>query len=675
MKLRKLLASVALVSSVVGFSFQSQAAAGEIKISSDYPGGNVIVQKSEPGKAEIAPDLRGGKPWFYWNFEAEVIQPGRVDFILPGTLMMVAKGPAVSVDGGKTWQWINPDNFKFATPAAKDVPANPRDSFFYEFKDKGQKVRFATAIPYLQADLDEFLNKNAANPNMEKSVLTQTTKSLPVDLLQIGKPGEGVKSMLITARNHACESMASYVFEGFLQEAMSDSPFGVEFRKKYVLYAVPMVDKDGVQAGDQGKGRSPHDHNRDYGQTNIYPEVKAIQELGDSKKVEFFLDFHCPAVRGDVHEMFYFDGIKVPHIYENNMELVRWMTEERPPAITSWEGVYLKPAKDPAPVEGLPSSIYFAAKKGMIFAATLESPYAQTHTPLDAALAREYGKGLLRAWTRTEFISGAPESARTENDNARFVAFQKSFKGTPADMEKIAADCLSNEKSSALYRIEANNRLGAVKFRQTFASKNDSKKFQEALDCYELAVKDPNATNVQKSTALTQRVVIVCRDPASTPEKVEEYLAEFLKFPASSPEQQSSVYGEASTFYEKKQNYEKALGYVKKQLPFAGRYFKGKVLNKTADIYDLMKQNDKAIETRKESVAYLRGQLVPVVPTGVFGPLMAADLLDALNGIPSSTADEKKEAANMALTHKVCPPDLKKRVEKALGEIEPSKKD
>jgi hypothetical protein len=54
---------------------------------------------------------------------------------------------------------------------------------------------------------------------------------------------------------------------------------------------------------------------------------------------------------------------------------------------------------------------------------------------------------------------------------------------------------------------------------------------------------------------------------------------------------------------------------------------------------------------------------------------MAADLLDALNGIPGSTVEEKKEAANMALTHKVCPPDLKKRVLKALGDIELGKRD
>ena len=670
MKIKRLFACAALVSGILGFAWQSDAAVGEIKIVSDYPGGNVIVQKNEPGKVEIAPDLRGGQPWFYWNFEAEAVQPGHVDFIFPDGMKMAAKGPAVSLDGGKNWQWINPDCFKFATPAAKDVPVNQRDSFYYEFKDKGQKVRFSVAIPYQQADLDEFLKKNASNPNLIKSVLGKTTKGLPIELIQIGKPGEGVKAILLTARNHACEAMASYVLEGFMQEVLSDSPFGVEFRRKYVLYVVPMVDKEGVQAGDQGKGRNPHDHNRDYGQNSIYPEVKAIQDLADAKNVEFFLDFHCPAVRGDVHEMFYFDGTKVPHIYENNMELVRWMTEERPPAITSWEGVYLKPAKDPAPVEGLPSAIYFAARKGMIFAATLESPYAQTHTSLDVALAREYGKSLLRAWTRTEFISSAPESVRTENDNAKFVEFQKSFKGSPADMEKIAADCLANEKTPALYRIEANNRLGAVKLRQTYT---DSKKYKEAFDCYQLAIKDPNATNAQKSTALTQRAVIVCRDPASTPEKIEEHLGEFMKFTCSSPKQQFDVYGAVSLFYETKQKYDKAMEYAKKQLPFAASYEKGRVLNKIADIYDLMKQNDKAIEARKEAVAFLRGQLVPVMPTGVFGPLMAVDLLDALNGIPSSTAEEKKEAANMALTHKVCPPDLKNRVLKALGGTEPGK--
>ena len=93
--------------------------------------------------------------------------------------------------------------------------------------------------------------------------MTKTRSGREVDLLQINHPAEGLAPMLLTARNHACETMASYVLEGFVQEALSDSWAGSEFRKRYVLYCVPLIDKDGVEAGDQGKGRRPHDHNRD----------------------------------------------------------------------------------------------------------------------------------------------------------------------------------------------------------------------------------------------------------------------------------------------------------------------------------------------------------------------------------------------------------------------------
>ena len=40
---------------------------------------------------------------------------------------------------------------------------------------------------------------------------------------------------------------------------------------------VPFTDYDGAQAGDQGKNRAPHDHNRDYVEF-LYPETKAITE-------------------------------------------------------------------------------------------------------------------------------------------------------------------------------------------------------------------------------------------------------------------------------------------------------------------------------------------------------------------------------------------------------------
>jgi hypothetical protein len=69
------------------------------------------------------------------------------------------------------------------------------------------------------------------------------------------------------------------------------------------------VDKDGVEAGDQGKNRMPHDHNRDYGDNPIYPEIQAISDIAHKYKIHFAIDFHCPALRGDIHKAMHFLGL------------------------------------------------------------------------------------------------------------------------------------------------------------------------------------------------------------------------------------------------------------------------------------------------------------------------------------------------------------------------------
>ena len=111
-------------------------------------------------------------------------------------------------------------------------------------------------------------------------------------------------------------TMASYLLEGFLRAAMSDTEAGRTFRARYRLYCVPIVDKDGVQSGDQGKNRNPHDHNRDYEGESIYASVAANKEFvpeWSNGKLRIVLDLHCPYVRGGggkrgSNEQIYFVG-------------------------------------------------------------------------------------------------------------------------------------------------------------------------------------------------------------------------------------------------------------------------------------------------------------------------------------------------------------------------------
>ncbi len=151
--------------------------------------------------------------------------------------------------------------------------------------------------------------------------------------------------------------MVSYVIEGFLEEVLSESSeAGKEFRDRFVLFCVPFVDVDGVEAGDQRMNRLPYDHNRDYTKASIYPEVRAIQVLHKKEKFSYALDMRYPTFRKTWKRSLPFPRrlrlacSKVPH------GPFVWLPDE------------IKPSPK--------NSRWFAFQDGMIISATLEIPFA-----------------------------------------------------------------------------------------------------------------------------------------------------------------------------------------------------------------------------------------------------------------------------------------------------------
>ena len=393
----------------------------------------------------------------------------------------------MSDDSGKTWRWLGTDTVRYYDKESREEPS---ESFQFAFKSKGQTVRFAVAIPYMQRNLDEFLSRIEASPHLRLTELTKTKEGKPVELLRVGTPGPDKQTVILTARHHACESMASYVLEGFLEAALSDSPAAKAFRERYVVYAVPMMDKDGVQAGDQGKWRFPHDHNRDYGSKSIYPEVQSLQKLAREVDVKLALDFHCPSLRGETHEVFYFIGVGLPHIRQNTDELRGWMTEERPHSVRTGPFNFLRepPKETPTELKNTKFSVWFSYLEGVNFAATFEIPYTQRNCPLDAEMARDYGVSMLRAWERSEFVAEAGEPSPYSNRG--LLDFRKAFgaeyKSLPEDAEAKALALLKNEDVPEAFHVEAENSLGLLRLRQ--------RRYTEALAHFDKVRQHKNPT-------------------------------------------------------------------------------------------------------------------------------------------------------------------------------------
>jgi hypothetical protein len=367
-----------------------------VAIDADFPGGNAKVTANAGDSVHVEPDLRGDRPWFYWYFEATALRPGRVYFTFPTKVIGMEhgaignQGPAISTDGGSTWDWAGTQNVDGST-------------FHHEFTKTGEAVRFAVTIPYLQADLAAFLKANVDNPHLVVSELTKSNGGRSVELLRIGEPGEGRQPVLVTGRHHAVESIASFVLEGFLAAAMSDTPAGREFREKYVLYAVPFVDKDGVEEGDQGKNRQPHDHNRDYGDEPLYAEVRAVKALDARLHFRYALDFHCPTLVLPDHQVMYFVGAKRHPAYnlDNVTEFAKHIRAGLPEDAPHGPLVWLRDEDDRSPK----SSRYFGFNEGVVMSATFEFPFAPPTKKTDPASCRRYGEVILGAWVQTRFVA------------------------------------------------------------------------------------------------------------------------------------------------------------------------------------------------------------------------------------------------------------------------------
>ena len=205
--INKLLVILSLVTSSCAFCVRpclAQAELEGLQIDADYPGGNISVERIEGNRVHLRQELRDTKGWwFYWNFRVRGAAKRNLTFEFATPSPIGVRGPAVSTDRGITWTWLGADSVQGT-------------SFSYAFGEHEEETRFCFAIPYVEEHLRRFLNARRDHPCLAVDELCKTRKGRSVERLLIGQPqAEPEYRVLLTARNHACESLASYAMEGF----------------------------------------------------------------------------------------------------------------------------------------------------------------------------------------------------------------------------------------------------------------------------------------------------------------------------------------------------------------------------------------------------------------------------------------------------------------------------
>jgi hypothetical protein len=376
-----------------------------VTISSGFPGGNIVVGKIEGDTVLLQTDLRDTKgDWFYWYFQVEGASGRTLNFQFTRGTPVGVRGPAVSLDEGKNWRWLG-----MGQADAK--------SFSHTFSGTPGKVRFSFAMPYTRENLEGFLAKAGPHPALVREVLCKSRKGRDVERLRLGKiEGEPRFRVLVTARSHACEMMASYAAEGLMGAVLADDARGGWFRENVEMMVIPFVDKDGVEDGDQGKNRAPHDHNRDYDPGGLYPETQAILRSVPAwadGKLKIGLDLHCPHIRGATNEKIYLVGHQLPAMAGRQTEFSKLLENGRKGPLPYAEAGNIPFGKDWNTAAnftaGTNGSRWMASIPGIDVAGTFELPYANAGgAEVNAESARAFGSDLATAIMERLKSAGAP---------------------------------------------------------------------------------------------------------------------------------------------------------------------------------------------------------------------------------------------------------------------------
>ncbi len=236
-------------------------------IHQNFIGGNISVKEITGNTVVLENQLRDtSEDWFYWAFCIEGAQTQTLTFKFQSNRLGYY-GPAISYDL-INWHWL--DNVD-------------KNEFTYHFNENESKVYFAHSMLYHPQRFLAF----AEDHHLKVKELCKGYKGSSVPCIHLGN---GSTSIILTARHHACESTGNYVLQGVLEELL------VNPIPDTTVFCVPFVDYEGVIRGDQGKSRTPHDHNRDYAYDakSIYPECDAIKKYAEANNCHFGFDFHSP---------------------------------------------------------------------------------------------------------------------------------------------------------------------------------------------------------------------------------------------------------------------------------------------------------------------------------------------------------------------------------------------
>lgn len=135
------------------------------------------------------------------------------------------------------------------------------------------------------------------HPHVTRTAIGNSAQGRPLSMLEITSLASPSNYVLVISRQHPPEVTGTLAALPFLEAVASDSELAEQFRQKFSVLAVPLMNPDGVDNGHWRHNAHGVDLNRDWRNVN-QPEVQVVQQAFLQLKqvrdaqVFFAIDFH-----------------------------------------------------------------------------------------------------------------------------------------------------------------------------------------------------------------------------------------------------------------------------------------------------------------------------------------------------------------------------------------------
>ncbi len=307
------------LSSVLWSSLLLRLAFADFTVHTDFEGGSARVLKVDQAN-RVVRFMPGGTPsrgWAcWWAMRLDGLESGkRITFELVPNDQPTRNQGKLS-DKPLAGGWSMPDRAALSTDRITWITSSPgtrtTDMIRYEVVPPGDSLWIAWGPMFTPQDTDRLLADLVKQiPNSRSFELARTRENRPV-VAWTSRSSEGTSQrpgVWIQARQHAWESGSSWVARGIVEWLGQRNESANWFIENADIVIVPIMDVDNVTTGNGGKEADPQDHNRDWTDRPIYPEVMAAQRFlkrwSDEGRLDVFIDLHNPAP-GDKQPFFFF---------------------------------------------------------------------------------------------------------------------------------------------------------------------------------------------------------------------------------------------------------------------------------------------------------------------------------------------------------------------------------